>query len=292
MRYLILGATGQVGWELMQRIPQNNDVVGISRDGHFGTALDLTDLSLLTTTLDDIHPDIIINAAAYTAVDRAEDEPELADTINHALPEKLGQWAEKHGKLVTHYSTDYVFDGSKQGAYIETDPPAPINTYGRSKLAGDQALLDTGCTALIFRVSWVYGMRGRNFLLTMQRLMSEREQLNIVNDQIGSPTWCGNIAAATLAAVGAMPPERDTRHALSGIYNLAPHGSTSWYGFAGAIKRELGLECELRPITSIEYPTPAARPLNSVMDCTKFVETFGVELPTWEQGFQQCLSGA
>ncbi len=292
MRYLVLGANGQVGWELMQRLPRKSDTVGVSRDGHAGIALDLSDLPRVKAMLDDQRPEVIINAAAYTAVDRAEQERDQALRLNRDLPEVLGKWAGRHDALVVHYSTDYVFDGSKPGPYLESDPPAPINVYGESKLSGDQALLASGCAALIFRVSWVYGNRGHNFLLTMQRLMRERDQLRIVADQIGSPTWCGDIATATLSVLTSLPDSIEALKRLSGVYNMAPSGSTSWFGFAQAIQQRLRLDCELEAITTADYPTPAARPKNSVMDCTKLVDTFGVALPPWGDGLAQCLDAA
>jgi dTDP-4-dehydrorhamnose reductase len=191
---------------------------------------------------------------------------------------------------VLHYSTDYVFDGSKDTPYRETDPTCPINVYGRTKLAGDEALLAAGCAAVILRVSWVYGMRGHNFLLTMRRLMTERDRLRIVDDQIGAPTWCRTIAQVSSHVLAKWPSDRDGEMALRGVYHLAPSGSTSWFGFATAIRDQLGLPCELEPIPTSAYPTPAARPPNSRMDAARLEQAFGLTMPTWGADLRRCLA--
>ena len=293
MKVLLLGTTGQVGWELARRLPRLGELVTTSRTG--GDAdlpLDTSDLVQLRATLDAVAPDVIVNAAAYTAVDKAEQEPELAMRLNAEVPGVIGDWAAANGALVIHYSTDYVFDGSKDGPYVETDTPNPLNVYGRTKLAGDEALLASGCNAIILRVSWVYGMRGSNFLLTMRRLMAERGALKVVDDQIGAPTWCGTIAEATTEVLGQAISASDEVGDLCGLYHLAPGGETSWFGFAMAIRETFGLDCELAPIPTTEYPTPAKRPLNSRMDCTKLLKTFGIGLPGWHEALRECVDRA
>lgn len=289
MRILLLGVTGQVGWELARTLSVMGELRTTGRGGSGDLQLDTGDLKQLQATLDSVAPDAIVNATAYTAVDKAEDEPEHAMLLNAGVPDLIGAWAAKHGALVIHYSTDYVFDGSKDTRYVETDATNPVSVYGRSKLAGDQALLASGCAALILRVSWVYGMRGSNFLLTMRRLMQERSALNIVDDQFGAPTWCRTIAQATSTVLARIPDEDDTRQAISGVYHLSPAGSTSWYGFATAIRDALGMQCSLTPIPGSEYPTPARRPVNSRMDSTKLENAFGLMLSGWEQDLALCL---
>ena len=291
IKILLLGVTGQVGWELARRLPILGELVTTSRTGKDADlALDTGDLVRLRATLDSVKPDVVINATAYTAVDRAEHEPDLAMRLNAEVPRVVGEWAAMHGALVVHYSTDYVFDGTKDGPYVETDVPNPINVYGRSKLAGDEALLASGCNAIILRVSWVYGMRGSNFLLTMQRLMAERDALKIVNDQIGAPTWCGTIAEVTTGILQKALDNGESVNRLIGVYHLAPNGETSWYGFARAIRDLFGLNCELTPISTTEYPTPATRPLNSRIDSTKLIQAFGITLPEWDAALRQCVA--
>jgi len=290
MKILLLGANGQVGWELQRTLSVLGELVTAERTPGADIALDNSDLTRVQATLDTVAPDMVVNASAYTAVDKAEEEPELAARLNAELPGLIGTWATQHGARVLHYSTDYVFDGSKDTPYVETDPTRPINVYGRTKLAGDEALLASGCAALILRVSWVYGMRGQNFLLTMRRLMDERDQLRIVDDQIGAPTWCRTIAQVTSNVLAKWPADRDRQMALHGVYHLAPSGSTSWFGFATAIRDRLGLECDLQPIPTSAYPTPAARPLNSRMDASRLEQTFGLAMPGWDAELARCLA--
>jgi dTDP-4-dehydrorhamnose reductase len=289
MRILLLGATGQVGWELQRTLSVLGDLVVTSRRGPTGLHLDTQDLAQLQATLDSVAPDVIVNATAYTAVDKAESEPELAMRLNAEVPGLIGAWAAAHDALVIHYSTDYVFDGTKDGPYVESDPPNPLNVYGRTKLAGDQALLASGCAAVILRVSWVYGLRGHNFLLTMVRLMQEREELRIVDDQIGAPTWCRTIAQATSVVLARLPRDREARRGLCGVYHVSPSGSTSWFGFAQAIRDGLALGCTLRPIPACEYPTPAQRPMNSRMDASRLQQVFGLSMSSWEADLGLCL---
>jgi dTDP-4-dehydrorhamnose reductase len=291
MRILLLGVTGQVGWELARTLSVMGELITTGRGGRGDVQLDTGDLRRLQATLDSTAPDVVVNATAYTAVDKAEDEPAQAMLLNAEVPGLIGAWAARHGALVIHYSTDYVFDGSKDTPYVETDATNPVSVYGRSKLAGDQALLASGCAALILRASWVYGMRGSNFLLTMRRLMQGRSALNIVDDQVGAPTWCRTIAQVTATALARMPDTNDARQALCGVYHLSPKGSTSWFGFATAIQDALGLPCDLHPIPSSEYPTPVSRPMNSRMDAAKLQKAFGLELPAWERDLALCLDG-
>ncbi len=294
MRILLLGSTGQVGRELMHTLPSLGALTTVSRSAGSNHVFDLQDLDRLQHTLDTVAPDVIVNASAYTAVDKAESEPEQAMRLNAEVPATIGAWAARHGALVIHYSTDYVYDGGKPEPYIETDTPNPLSVYGRSKLAGDRALLASGCFAIILRVSWVYGLHGRNFLLTMQRLMHERDALSIVDDQIGAPTWSRFIAQHTTTVIAQATSARsDTPaqlSALAGIYHLAPLDFTSWYGFARAIRGHLGLACALTPIPTAEYPTPAQRPKNSRLDSRKIRATFGVDLGSWQAHLEDCLN--
>jgi dTDP-4-dehydrorhamnose reductase len=289
MKILLLGATGQVGWELHRTLSVLGELTATTRNGSVGLALDTGDLGQLQATLDAVAPDVVVNATAYTAVDRAEDEPDLAMRLNAEVPALIGAWAAQHRALAVHYSTDYVFDGTKDGPYVESDAPNPVNAYGRSKLAGDRALLESGCDSLILRVSWVYSLRGRNFLLTIKRLMQERDELGIVDDQVGAPTWSRTIAQATSIALARLPGDPDARRELCGLYHLAPAGSTSWFGFATAVRDALGLDCALKPIPTSAYPTPARRPPNSRLDSSRFAAAFGLWLPGWDRDLQLCL---
>ncbi len=291
-RIAIFGATGQVGWELCRTLSVVGEVVPVSRTGADHQQVDLSDFSAVRGLLDVLNPTVIVNAAAYTAVDKAEEEPEAAFQLNAGLPELLGEWAKPRQVPLIHYSTDYVFDGTKAGAYTESDEPNPINVYGESKLAGEQALLSSGANAWILRVSWVYAMRGSNFLLSMKRLMAERDELNIVDDQLGAPTWSRAIAEATLVLLSRVLEGPSYATEKKGIYHLAPSGKVTWFGFARAIREQLGIECRLNPIESAGYPTPAKRPKNSLLDSSKVAEDFGIRLSSWDKSMQQCLNGA
>jgi len=288
-RIAILGATGQVGWELCRSLSVIGTIIPISRTGVGHQHVDLSDFSAVRDLLDHLKPDVIVNAAAYTAVDKAEEERDAAFQLNAGLPELLGEWAKTRQVPIIHYSTDYVFDGSKQTPYTEEDQPHPINVYGESKLAGEQALLSSDANAWILRVSWVYSTRGSNFLLSMKRLMAERDELNIVDDQRGAPTWSRAIAEATLVLLSRILQDPDNAYETKGIYHLAPSGEVSWFGFAQAIREHLGLECQLKPIGSSDYPTPAARPKNSHLDASKAAKSFGIRLSSWHQSMQQCM---
>jgi dTDP-4-dehydrorhamnose reductase len=243
----------------------------------------------------EVKPDLIVNPGAYTAVDQAESEPELAMKINGEAPGVMAEEAKRLGALLVHYSTDYVFDGRKDSPYTEDDAPNPLSVYGRTKLAGEMAVRASGARHLILRTSWVYGMRGRNFLLTILRLAREREELRIVADQFGAPTW-SRMSAETTAAILARVGTGGSAATDSGIYHLTASGSTSWHGFTAAIiegaARAWGFEPTTRrvlPIATTDYPTPAARPANSRMSCNRLGADFGVRLPDWAECLALCL---
>jgi dTDP-4-dehydrorhamnose reductase len=288
---LLTGASGQVGWELRRTLAPLGRVVAPS-----STELDLADPDAIRRVTREVRPHLIVNPAAYTAVDRAEDEPELAMAVNGIAPGVLAEEAKRIHAMLVHYSTDYVFDGSKPGPYRENDPPCPVSSYGRSKLAGEEAILATGVPHVIFRTSWVYGARGKNFMRTILRLAGERDSLKVVDDQIGAPTWSRMIAEATALAL-----KNSELPAATGTFHLTCAGSTSWHGFARAIVEEhlnrfeaggapqLRLRSEaIEAIPSEQYPTPAKRPANSVLDNGKLIKTFGLELPDW----RDCLGMA
>ncbi len=285
----MLGASGQVGWELRRTLAPLGEIVSVSRDGRYGPSVDLANHSDLRALLNREAPDLVVNAAAYTAVDKAESEPELALSINGEVPRVIGAWAADRAASVIHYSTDYVYDGSKREPYVETDSPNPLGVYGRTKLAGDDALLASGATAAILRVSWVYGQRGHNFLNTMRRLMGERDLLRVVDDQLGAPTWSRAVAEAS-AQVAARLLRADFEPAAKpdGVFHLSPTGVTSWYGFAQAIRERGRYTCALHPIPSTEYPTPARRPTNSQLNADKLAQILGIRLPDWTQLLALC----
>jgi len=284
MRILVLGRSGQVGTALTQSLQGLGELIALDR-----AQLELTNPDAIRTTLREIQPQIVINAAAYTAVDAAESDQAMAFQINAVAPRVMAEESERLGAALIHYSTDYVFDGGKQGAWVEDDATAPLSVYGHSKLAGEQAITDVGGTHLILRTSWVYGLQGKNFLLTMLKLAESRDSLAIVDDQIGAPTWALTIADATSAIIrDAGEPAQLA--ALSGIYHLCAGGHTSWFGFAQAIFSHASVQRkpQLRPITTAEYPTPAQRPHNSILNTDKFRRSFG-DLPTWDDALQTCL---
>jgi dTDP-4-dehydrorhamnose reductase len=284
MRILVLGRSGQVGTALTQSLQGLGELIALDR-----AQLDLTNPDAIRTTLREIQPQILINAAAYTAVDAAESDQAMAFQINAVAPRVMAEESERLGAALIHYSTDYVFDGGKQGAWMEDDATAPLSVYGHSKLAGEQAITDVGGTHLILRTSWVYGLHGKNFLLTMLKLAESRDSLAIVDDQIGAPTWALTIADATSAIIRDAG-ESAQLAALSGIYHLCAGGHTSWFGFAQAIFSHASVQRkpQLRPITTAEYPTPAQRPHNSILNTDKFRRSFG-DLPTWDDALQTCL---
>lgn len=292
MRILLTGKTGQVGYELERSLQGLGEVIALDR-----AAMDLANLDQVRETILELRPALIVNPAAYTAVDKAESEPELAMRINGEAPAVMAEAAHKIGAAMIHYSTDYVFDGSKPGAYSEDDATGPVNVYGRTKLAGEQAIEASGVPYLIFRTSWVYGRRGHNFLLTMQRLASERDELRIVADQYGAPTWCRTIADTTAHVVANLQCEAAGTGLIeprwrekAGLYHLAAQGQTTWHGFAQTIVAQgpLSKKPLVLPITTKDYPLPARRPANSVLSCDKLIRTF-CGLPAWDSALKLCL---
>ncbi|MBI4989346.1 MAG: dTDP-4-dehydrorhamnose reductase [Rhodocyclales bacterium] len=286
MNILLSGRNGQVGWELQRTL------LPLGRVAAFGhRELDLADAAAVRRKLDEVRPDAIVNAAAYTAVDKAESEPDLAHAINAAAPALLAQEAAQRGALLIHYSTDYVYDGAKAAPYVETDPTNPLGAYGRSKLAGEEGVRAAGADHLIFRTSWVYSSRGSNFLRTILRLAAEREELRVVVDQIGAPTWARLIAEATAQALKQAMQERKNGAFKGGVFHLAATGETSWHGFASAIvAQRAGLRVKaVTPITTADYPLPAPRPANSRLNTDKFRARFGLALPAWRDCLQLCL---
>ena len=302
MKILLLGANGQVGFELARSLAPLGELHLATRDGRRLSnvikcvAADLANPETLGNALHAVAPDIVVNAAAYTAVDRAEDEENLADRVNHWALTVLGIWAAQAGALVVHYSTDYVFDGTSTQPYREDDATAPLGVYGRSKLAGENALRESGCDHLILRTAWVYAARGQNFLRTMLRLARDRDSVRVVNDQRGAPTTARLIADATAFALERWLSGDSTQHARSsGTYHLCAAGECTWFNFANTIFAHAvgaGLierSPEVVPITTADYPTRAQRPAYSVLDTTKFRTAFGLHLPSWEQGLDAVI---
>ncbi len=290
VKILVFGRIGQVGWELRHKLACLGEVTAIDYP-----EIDFSKPDSIRTAVRSAKPAVILNAAAYTAVDKAEGEPELASAINAKAPGVIAEEAKRLGILLVHYSTDYVFDGSKQSPYVETDAPNPINVYGKTKLEGDQAIQSVGSDHLILRTSWVYGTRGSNFLLTMLRLAQERAELQIVDDQIGAPTSSECIAQATaniLAQI--LAPAGRGLDGRSGVYNLTSTGETSWYGFAKALLTRSSSDFSfivphLIPIKTCDFPRPAKRPANSCLSCQRLEQTFGVALPHWEDALSLVL---
>lgn len=290
-RILLTGATGQVGWELARALAPLGTIVSPSR-----SELDLAKPATLAAAVDEIKPDVIVNAAAYTAVDQAESETAAAMAVNAEAPEALAKAARKHGALMIHYSTDYVYDGDKTDAYTEDDAANPLSVYGKSKLAGDEAVRASGADHLILRTSWVYAARGKNFLLTILRLATEREELRIVDDQTGAPSWSRLIAVSTGVALRQDLARRQQGAFASGIYNLTVGGAVTWFGFANAIinaarQHGVAMKCrEVVPITTADYPLPARRPANSRLSNEKIARRYGLRLPEWQRCMQLCLA--
>ena len=326
MRIVVTGVTGQVGWELVRSLQPLGEVIALDSAG-----LDLADAAVapqrLHARLDQLAPQVIVNPAAYTAVDKAESEPERAHAINAVAPGELARWCAANSALLVHYSTDYVFDGTREGRYREDDPTEPANVYGRTKLEGEQAIQASGCAHLILRTSWVYSLRGGNFLRTMVRLAASRDHLRIVADQHGVPTPASFIADTTAQLVG----RRRSDPALedwSGILNLVPAGRTSWFDYAGLglsilHRATQGAEASatsaasasgpassarlpamphadwqvprmptLEPISAAAYPTPARRPANSCLDVSRIEQTWGLRMPAWDQLLATVLRNA
>ena len=279
---LLLGANGQVGWELRRSLLTLGRVIPMTRH-----ECDLRNAEELRTVVRKIRPSVLVNAAAYTAVDKAESEPEEAMRINWHAPAILAEEVKKLGGLMVDYSTDYVFDGSGQRASKEDAPSGPVNTYGRSKLAGLRAVQESGCRHLVFRVSWVYGAQGKNFVKTILRLARQQESLRVVSDQVGSPTPADLIADVTASALLIMAQGKGAE----GVFNLSPEGETSWHGFAQAVvahARANGMSLKLteesiHPISTAEYPTAALRPANSRLDSSKLKRVYGLRMPAWDE---------
>lgn len=289
-KILLTGVSGQVGHALSSQLLDLN-LVTLSRN-----ELDLSDADAIRRVLREVSPDIIINPAAFTAVDKAELEPDLAYAINVTAPRVMAEEAAKLGSALIHFSTDYVFDGNQEKSYTERDPANPTNVYGKTKLAGEEAIRNVGIPFLILRTSWVYGPHGKNFLKTILHLASEKEHLGIVSDQIGSPTSSLSIAAALNQLLRLWNTEKASD---TGIYHFTNAGSTSWYGFACEIIKQYEVMHKqpalktavhnIKALSSAEYPTLATRPANSCLDNTKLKKTFGIELPSWQDGLQQVL---
>ena len=292
-KILITGKNGQVGWELQRALMPLGNITAIDRQ-----KLDFADNDAIRQAVQHIQPDIIVNAAAYTAVDKAEEDTESAMQINGIAPGVLAEQAKQQGALLIHYSTDYVFDGTKETAYTETDNPGPINTYGKTKLAGEQGIQSIACDHLIFRTSWVYGGRGNNFLLTMLKLMKDREGLRIIDDQTGTPT-CARLIAETTAQIlrQSFVERKQNASFVSGLYHLTAAGETTWYGFAkkiAEIAQQLDTRDDLKirnidPISTEEYPTPAPRPKNSRMATAKLEQNYNLTMPGWETVLELCM---
>lgn len=292
-RILVTGVNGQVGWELRKALMTLGEVIPASREGGSGILkLDLTQPEMVRSMIREVQPQWIVNAAAYTAVDQAEQDLDVAMAVNGLAPGVIAEEAQRLGAIVIHYSTDYVFDGTKGSPYVETDATHPLNVYGRSKLAGEQAIQAVDGPHLILRTSWVYGLRGKNFLLTMLKLARERETLKIVNDQVGAPTWSLTIAQSTaqMMAQGAESVERK-----SGLYHLTSTGETSWYGFAQRIfELTDGLETRVLktvlPIESAFYPSSVKRPDDSRLDVGALERSFGLQMPEWDVALAVALA--
>ena len=293
MKILLLGKNGQVGWELQRSLAPLGEVIAVDHDSK-ELCGDFTNMQGLIQTVRAIAPDIIVNAAAHTAVDKAESEPEIARTINALAPTLLAQEAKRSGAWLIHYSTDYVFDGSGDKPWVETDDTKPLNVYGKTKLEGEQFIRQSGCKHLIFRTSWVYAARGGNFAKTMLRLAKERDSLSVINDQIGAPTGAELLADLTAHAIrtALLKPE------LSGLYHVVASGETSWHGYASYvidIAQNAGESMwitpeNVLPVPTSAYNTPAKRPLNSRLDTNKFQAAFGLTLPHWQLGVKRMLT--
>lgn len=290
-KILLTGRNGQVGWELQRTLTPLGQVIALDAE-----ELDLTDADAIRRKVQEIQPQIIVNPAAYTAVDKAEGEPGLAETVNGIAPGILAEEALRLSAVLVHYSTDYVFDGNKAAPYTEDDIPSPQSVYGRTKLAGEQTVRASGCKHLILRTSWVYGIHGGNFVKTILRLAKERNELRIVADQFGAPTWARDLAQATASALTGWK-KKDWDDDLSGLYHLTAAGRTNWHNYAEEIvrlarsyDRELaGKLLDIRAITTNEYPVSARRPANSALANDKIRDTFGIVLPQWQESLAECI---
>ena len=278
-KILVTGANGQLGSELRELSVHYSQFEWVFADR---SVMDLSDLESIPDYLDSIQPQVIINCAAYTAVDKAETETELADVLNHQAVGVMAQWRASHTCRLIHISTDYVFDGNSSTALDEEAPTAPINVYGQTKLAGELACMSENPEAIIIRTSWVYSRFGNNFVKTMSRLMQERDSLNVVNDQIGSPTYAADLAQAIMIII-------THAHWQAGIYHFSNEGEISWYEFALAIQEISGFDCLVSGIPSSDYPTPAKRPHYSLLDKSKITTTFGVVVPGYRESLERCM---
>lgn len=285
-KILVTGKNGQVGWELQRALASLGQIIALDSQG-----MDLSDVDAIRRKVHEVAPDIIVNPAAHTAVDKAESEPDLSMAINGTAAGVLAEEAKKLDALLIHYSTDYVFNGSKTSPYVETDTPDPQSVYGKTKLAGEQAIQAVGGKHLILRTSWVYGVHGGNFVKTILRLAKERGELRIVADQYGAPTWARLLAESTAQIIGKYSEEK------SGVYHLTPGGRTNWHQFAEEIVR-LARQYDdalkdkpltIHPIATHEYPLPAKRPANSSLSTEKIRKTFGLELPQWDADLAKCV---
>ena len=289
MRILVTGADGRVGWELRRSLGSLGQVTALDRE-----AFDLTQPDRMRQVVRDLRPAVLVNAAAYTAVDRAESEPRLALDINGVAPGVMAEEMTRLGGLMVHYSTDYVFDGAGQRPWTEDDTPNPLGVYGRTKLAGEQAVATAGATHVVIRTSWVYGRRGSNFVRTVIRLALERDELRIVADQTGVPTWCRDLADWTATIVARLSPSTAASPGERGIFHLVSAGTTTWHGLAEAVVR-LAPELAHRrhvvvvPIGTEDYPLPAKRPAWSVLGCHRAERVFGIRPAHWEQALTRCL---
>jgi dTDP-4-dehydrorhamnose reductase len=283
MRVLVTGCRGQVGLEVARALGPGCEVIA-----HDRATLDLAQGAQIAARMREARPDVVVNAAAYTAVDRAESEEEAARAVNAVAPGILGEECRRAGALLVHFSTDYVFDGTKAGAYVESDATNPVNAYGRTKLEGERAIAASGCDHVILRTSWVYGPHGRNFLLTMLRLGAEREELRVVDDQRGAPT--SSLQLARLTRERLLERGIARARAASGIYHATAGGETTWCGFARAIFERQAKRPRVTPIASSEYPTPARRPANSVLDNGRLAAALGLRIGSWQSGLDEALA--
>lgn len=293
MKILLLGKNGQLGWELQRSLAPLGDLIALASNSTDYCG-DLSQLADLAKTVRSLRPDVIVNAAAYTAVDKAESECELVHTVNAQAPKLLAHEAALLGACLVHYSTDYVFDGSGQSPWVETDATAPLNVYGQTKLQGEQAIQASGCKHLIFRTSWVYAARGNNFAKTMLRLAQERERMTVINDQFGAPTGADLLADVSAHAIRQVWQQPED----GGLYHLVASGETSWWAYANMVINTARQLCpdltltvkEITPVPATAFPTPALRPHNSRLNSNKLQTTFGLQLPPWQAGVERMLS--
>jgi dTDP-4-dehydrorhamnose reductase len=299
MKILLLGKNGQVGWELQRSLSALGEVIALGREGALGLCGDLANLEGLAQTIQTVQPHVVVNAAAYTAVDKAQSDVDTARLLNARAAEVLARACAQHQAWLVHYSTDYVFDGSGSAPWKETDACAPLSVYGQTKLEGEQLIQRSGCQHLIFRTSWVYGARGGNFAKSMLRLAKERDRLSVIDDQFGAPTGADLLADVTAHAIRqVLPPQGHNFLESSGIYHVAAHGETSWHGYARFVldvAQNAGVPLKatsdkVDAISTSAFPTPARRPHNSRLDTTLLQNTFGIHLPDWQPGVARMLA--